>query len=172
MSAKTKTFLFIPALLIGLALAWGIIGQLTINKNQSENQNENRMLTKLTINLIVADVNESIKFYKEVLGFTVTAKVPDKGNFDFAILNYNEIELMLNSQSVVEKEMPDVYPKKIGGTVAFFYEVEDAEILYAKVKPHCEIVKEMHETFYGTREFYFRDLDGYVIGFAQKLVDN
>lgn len=171
MSSKTKTFLFIPAVLIGVAIAWGIIGQITIKKDQSPKNEEDNMFKKLTTNLIVTDVNKSINFYKDVLGFTITATVPDSGKFDFAILAYNEIELMFNSQAVVEKDTPGMYDTKIGGTVAFFYEVKDVDFLYQKVKPHCEIVKEMHETFYGTKEFYFRDLDGYVLGFAEKITE-
>ncbi len=30
-----------------------------------------------------------------------------------------------------------------------------------------EIVADLHTTFYGTREFYFRDCNGYILSFSE-----
>jgi uncharacterized glyoxalase superfamily protein PhnB len=39
----------------------------------------------------------------------------------------------------------------------------------AKLKEHCPVVRALHDTFYGMRETYARDPDGYVLGFAQAM---
>ena len=43
-------------------------------------------LTKLTPNLIVSNVERSLAFYRDILGFTVAQTVPDASPFVFAIL--------------------------------------------------------------------------------------
>jgi uncharacterized glyoxalase superfamily protein PhnB len=39
----------------------------------------------------------------------------------------------------------------------------------AKLKEHCTVVRDLHDMFYGKREIYVRDPDGYVLGFAQAM---
>ena len=53
--------------------------------------------TKLTPNLIVADVDLSVAFYRDVLGFTVGMQVPDASPLVFAGMQSGDIEIFLNS---------------------------------------------------------------------------
>ena len=43
------------------------------------------------------------------------------------------------------------------------------EELFEKIKDEVEIVKGLHEAFYGMKEFYVRDKNGYMLGFAEKV---
>ena len=40
-------------------------------------------LKKLTPNLMVEDVNETVTFYQDVLGFALLASVPEEGQFNW-----------------------------------------------------------------------------------------
>jgi 5-bromo-4-chloroindolyl phosphate hydrolysis protein len=39
---------------------------------------------------------------------------------------------------------------------------------YQVLKSKVEIVKELHTTFYGMQEFYFKDCNGYILAFAER----
>ena len=63
-------------------------------------------LEKLTPNLIVADVQRSIDFYRDVLEFTVTQTVPEQGPFVFAIVQRGGVEVFLNAPEPARAEYP------------------------------------------------------------------
>ena len=46
-------------------------------------------LTDVTPNIIVADMDRSLAFYRDVLGFSTVATVPDQGPFVFAWMTRN-----------------------------------------------------------------------------------
>ena len=56
------------------------------------------MLKKLTPNLMVEDVEQTLRFYGEVLGFEVITTVPEQPPFGFAIVRRDEVELMFQSR--------------------------------------------------------------------------
>ncbi|MDR2260735.1 MAG: VOC family protein [Azoarcus sp.] len=56
-----------------------------------------------------------------------------------------------------------------GGTLTFYFETDDIDGLAARIRGACEVVRDLHDTFYGMREIYVRDPNGYVLGFAQPL---
>ena len=39
--------------------------------------------------------------------------------------------------------------------------------LVEQLRDKVEIVVDLHTTFYGTQEFYFRDLNGYILSFSE-----
>ena len=55
---------------------------------------------------------------------------------------------------------------QLGASCSFYIEVEDADALYIRVKDRVEITKELETTWYGAREFYVRDLNGYILCFS------
>jgi uncharacterized glyoxalase superfamily protein PhnB len=55
-----------------------------------------------------------------------------------------------------------------GASVLFYIDVEDIDEVYKKLKEHVEIAKELETTWYGMREFYIKDCNGYILGFAEK----
>jgi len=55
--------------------------------------------TSLTPNLVVADVDRSLRFYRDVLGFTVEQTVPDASPFVFAIVRSGAVEVYLNARA-------------------------------------------------------------------------
>ena len=59
-----------------------------------------------------------------------------------------------------------VIGQQTSGSLTFYIDVEDVKQLYAKLKDKVTIIKDMHTTFYGKREFYIRDCNGYILTFA------
>ncbi len=124
-------------------------------------------LTKLTPNLIVADVSRSIAFYRDVLGFTVQATVPDAAPYVFAIVQSGAVEIYLNAPEPATSEYPAFKGRPIGGTLTLFVQVDDVRAAHEALKNRVDIVMPLETKWYGVTEFAFTDPDGYVITFAQ-----
>jgi lactoylglutathione lyase len=123
-------------------------------------------LTKLTPNLMVEDVDRTVDFYRDVLGFTLAATAPEQRPFDWAMVTAGGAELMFQSRASLGSEVPTLRDREIGGALTLYVEVEDIEALYNHVKDQLPIVVDLHDTFYGAREFTAQDCNGYMLGFA------
>ena len=151
-------------------LAVGLIWGIALNYVSFKNTKDKKMtITKLTPNLMVKDVNKTIEFYENMLDFKVVISVPDTGNFDFAILSKDGIELMIQKRESFISELPHMCDSVIGGTFALYIDVEDIDEIYNKVKGTCKILSDMHDTFYGTKEFSCKDINGYVLTFSESV---
>ncbi len=63
-------------------------------------------ITKLTPNLIVSNVEQSVAFYRDVLGFTVAMTVPDAPPFAFAGVTFGDVQVFFNSTESAFEEYP------------------------------------------------------------------
>src|SRR6187399_38209 len=128
----------------------------------------------VTPNLVVADVERSLAFYRDVLGFSVTATVPDASPFAFAMMQRDDVSVFLNSVESV-KEYPSLATRPIGGTNTLFIVLEAEDVtggidaLFASISPRAKVFMGLKDQFYGMREFGIEDPDGYVIFFAQRI---
>ncbi len=121
----------------------------------------------LTPNLIVESVNTSLDFYQNTLGFSKIVSVPEEGEYAFAIIKAGDISIMLQSKESYHEENPVFGNTPIGGTFVLFIDIDGVDELYAKIKNDVEIIVDMHTTFYGTSEFAIKDINGYIITFAE-----
>jgi catechol 2,3-dioxygenase-like lactoylglutathione lyase family enzyme len=124
-------------------------------------------LKKLTPNLIVSDVDRSMAFYREVLGFSVSQTVPDAAPYVFAIVTSGDVQIFLNAPGPAVEEYPALKDRPVGGTLTLFIEVDDIGDSYAQLKDRVQVVMPLEKKWYGVTEFAFLDLDGYIITFAQ-----
>ena len=130
-------------------------------------------LTDVTPNLIVADMDRSLAFYRDVLGFTVVATVPDAAPFVFAWMQRGDVSVFLNAREGVD--LPELAARPIGGTATIFITVEadsvDAGVdaMFREVDGRARVVMPLKDQFYGMREFGIEDPDCYVIFFAQRI---
>lgn len=127
------------------------------------------MLKKLTPNLMVESVDQTIAFYREVLGFAVLTTVGEEGALDFVILQRDSIEIMFQSRKSLSENVPALTGSPIGASQTFYIEVAGVKTLYEQLKGKVEIVVDLHTTFYGTEEFYFKDINGYILSFSEPL---
>jgi len=135
------------------------------------------MLSKITPNLMVVSVNDTLDFYEQVLGFGLVMGVPagrreivtargGDAPLAFAIIQRDDVELMLQSRESLSQELPALKGQAIGGSITLYIRVADARELYESIRRKVTILKDLHMTFYGTEEFYIRDCNGYVLTFA------
>lgn len=124
---------------------------------------------KVTPNLIVADMEKSLKFYRDILGFTVSKTVPDKAPFYFAWMKRGDADIFLNQQAPPQPGQPDVLAgRQIGGTLTMYIAMDGIDELLKTVEGHgVKIAIPLHKEFYGMKEFAVFDPDGYLIIFAE-----
>jgi uncharacterized glyoxalase superfamily protein PhnB len=124
----------------------------------------------VTPNLVVSDLDRSLAFYRDVLGFTVFATVPEQPGdgepLAFAWMQRDTVNVFLNSETASKM-------KASAGSGMLFITLEAADIasgidaLFAAVKDRAPVKMPLTDQFYGMREFIITDPDGYVVIFAQ-----
>lgn len=126
------------------------------------------MFTNMTANLMVEDVAASIAFYRDVLGFSVTASVPDgAGGLQFAIVQKDAQSLMFQERSNLIAEYPVLDTPNVRPSMTIYSMVDNFDELYAELKEKTGILCDVHTTFYGAREFAIADNCGYVLTFTE-----
>src|SRR5262245_10558716 len=115
--------------------------------------------SSLTPNLIVADVDRSIAFYRDVLGFTLETTVPDAWPFVFAIVRSGPVEVFLNAPGPAVEEYPAFKDRPIGGALTMFIRVTDIRGAYDELKTRVNVVMPLVKKWYGVTEFACTDPD-------------
>jgi uncharacterized glyoxalase superfamily protein PhnB len=125
-------------------------------------------LEGLTPNLVVSDMDRSVAFYRDVLGFSVFATQPETAPFVFAWLQHGPVNVFLNALEAARAEYP-AFSTVQSGTWTMFMTTDDVDALHERVAGRVKVVMPLETKFYGMREFAIEDPDGYVITFAQRV---
>lgn len=120
-------------------------------------------MNKLTPNLIVAAVEDSLPFWVDRLGFEKTVEVPDGDRVGFVILKRDAVEVMLQSRRSLENDVPAVAagPHR----AVLYFELFDLAPIRKALEGYPDVVQE-RTTFYGAREIIVRDPEGHVVFFS------
>lgn len=135
-------------------------------------------ITSLTPNLLVEDVSRSADFWCVQLGLRFAMGVDSAKGFHaertpgadlvYAQFVADGVEIMVQRRDSLTAELPLFAGKPAGGTLTLYVQTDDLDGLYSRLKESVPTVKAMAVTFYGMREWYVTDPDGYVVCLAQK----
>ncbi len=125
-----------------------------------------RRLNDMVAMLMCDDVQESIRFYTEVLGFAVADRMDDVGKSGWASLSHGRIQLMLASPDYIVPPLKN--QGRYSQTMYYFYP-EDIQQLYDAVRNAGIETTELTDRFYGMREFEMLDPSGHVLVFGQEI---
>ena len=131
---------------------------------------------------MIEDVNKTIDFYKDILGFEfvmgvptekneVLMKLPEDKALIYALMKFGNIEVMFQAKESLSEDIPIFKNMNIGASSTLYFEVDNVEELYNQLKDKVTVVKELHTTWYGMQEFYIKDCNGYILGFSQQKQD-
>lgn len=129
-----------------------------------------RAFLRLTPNLVVRDVERSIRFYCDVLDFELDKHVPEKPPFVFASVRGGGVEIFLNEYTTVVEEYPAFGTVPLGGTLTLYLAMQGVDDLYSEIRSNgTRIVMPIETKFYGVREFAVADPDGYILTLAERV---
>src|SRR5215471_11899239 len=123
---------------------------------------------KITAVLVVEEIEKSLAFWVERMGFQKTVEVPEGDRLGFVILARDGAELMMQTIASVRNDEPKFAPDSLQTKgCGLFIEVSD----FADVKRRLEgypIVMQERVTFYGMREIGVAEPNGHTVVFAAK----
>jgi len=127
------------------------------------------MLNALTPNLMVNDVEETVEYYTDVLGFTLLMTVPETGKLDWAMVKRNEVVIIFQTVKSLSSELPRLQGAKPGGGLTFYIKVDRITEIHEELyNNEVEIISDVESTFYNTIEFSIVDLNGYILTFSEE----
>ena len=124
--------------------------------------------------LSVSNLNESLKFYVNSIGFKIEYQRPEN---KFVFISYQGTQFMLQELEENEKWSIGELKHPYGNGVNFQIEVSNVEKIYDALKTSgYKIAFDIEENWYrqdnkllGNKEFLIQDPDGYLLRFSEDL---
>ena len=125
------------------------------------------ILDRLIPLLNVEDVDASLDFYRNALGFTVENRHDQQGKAIWAMIRHGDIALMLNCPDEADSSTRRKRPS-YGESLLYFY-VPDAQAAHEELAERGYAPGPLEEQPYGVAEFTLRDPDGYELACASLM---
>ena len=137
-------------------------------------------LSKLTPTLAVADIRQTVDFYSKNLGFELVMVVPvtqdgieqqlsDGKEYVYAMMKKDGVEIMFMRSDSFHEDVVLAERTTIGASVSFYMEGKNIDMFHAELKNKGLQITELKLTWYGIKEFYLKDNNNYVLGFAEEV---
>jgi uncharacterized glyoxalase superfamily protein PhnB len=147
-----------------LLLTCLLAGPLTISA-QSQAPARAFSMESIAPNIYVRDIKQTIDFYK-MLGFELITTVPDHGDPIFALMRSGGVTLMFQTFASIESTLP-VVKRQDGGSLLLYIKVKKIRVLYEELKDKVPVLHGLEKTFYGATEFSIKDINNYMLTFAE-----
>ncbi|SHF19709.1 Uncharacterized conserved protein PhnB, glyoxalase superfamily [Mariniphaga anaerophila] len=136
-------------------------------------------VNKLTPNFEVKDIKETVNFYQTVLGFSLVMAVPetqdgieqalaDNKEYVYALVSKDTVEMMFQRSDSFKSDVKMAKDIPFGASVSFYMEIDGLDSFYNEIKDKVSEITEPKQAWYGMKEFYTKDPNGYILGFAEK----
>lgn len=123
--------------------------------------------------LQVFDMPAAIRFYRDVLGFTIFSTSPPRSadDCDWAWLKFNGTELMLNTAYEFDNRPMTPDPVRIAAhdDTCLYISCPDVDQAYRQLCEKGLDLKEPKVAHYGMKQLYLKDPDGFGICFQWKV---
>ena len=119
--------------------------------------------SRIVPSLMVRDLDESLDFYVEKLGFEVTGRYPDVGEPNWAEVRRDGVIL----QFFTADSLPEGFTGTPGLTGTLYFYPESVIKLAGELRGKVLFEWGPEVMDYGQREFALRDPDGYFLAFAE-----
>ncbi len=127
-------------------------------------------LTGMTILLQVFNIKESVKFYRDLLGFFVI-KTSGGDDYYWAYLKNDNLSIMLNTSFTGDNRphTRDTHTVRLHNDIILYFYSDDVQKIYEFLTAKNWPVAQPIKTPYGKLEVYTNDPDGYEICFQQSV---
>ena len=129
-----------------------------------------RELVPITVELFVPDVEASVRFYTEKLGFDLLrlerGTIEGSQQATFAVVGLERAAMLIAHRSLEG----DLALPPGGGAIDIRIVVDAVDGLYSRARDNgVDIVQELGDRDYGLRDFIVRDPNGFRLRFASPL---
>jgi uncharacterized glyoxalase superfamily protein PhnB len=136
-------------------------------------------ISKISPNFEVSDIKQTVQFYAENFGFNLVMAVPESQDgidqsfsenkdYVYAMMQKDAVEFMFQRSDTFKNDVVFSKNLPIGATVSFYMDIEGIKSFYQFLQNKKLQITELKTTWYGMQEFYVKDLNGYILGFAEK----
>jgi uncharacterized glyoxalase superfamily protein PhnB len=108
----------------------------------------------------VANITESVTFYDRILDFRITHAWEPDGKLIWCQMTRNDVGIMLQQMCA-----EDNLPQPRGAGVTLYIHCDDAEDVFLRLQERGVEVDPPITTFYGMKQVYVTDPDGYGLCF-------
>lgn len=122
-------------------------------------------MESISPNIFVKDINETIKFYQSI-GFKTVMTVPEEGDLVWAMMACGNVTFMFQTFDSLGSELPTI-SRQDGGSLLLYIQTKEIRAFHDKIKDKVNVIKGLEKTFYGATEFSIRDINNYIITFAE-----
>ncbi len=125
-------------------------------------------MLSLTPELLVEDIQSTLTWYRDILGFETLFISPESGMPSFARIKRGGVEIMLFRRAEFSAEIPTFSSTPMGGSIVLYLEVKNIQSEWSKLDGKAKIIQPLHSTTYGSEEFTIQDCNGYHLMFGQR----
>lgn len=116
----------------------------------------------------VSDVATSIRFYRDILGFTVRKfHSCNEAIIEWAVLERGNVEILLTDRVIVER-IPHMIPSASTSQITYILS-NGVEEFFERIRRQVQVISSCVRTFRGTKEFRIADPDGYLLSFFEEV---
>lgn len=119
-------------------------------------------------NIGVRSVDETVRFYTEILDFKEVMNVPGQDKLIWAMVSSGKVNLMFQDQESLEEEYPELKGRGLQSVLSFYVKVIDEKSLYERIRETEYLAKDKNITPYGAEEFAIRDNNGFILTIAEE----
>jgi len=126
------------------------------------------MITAIIPNMMTDSVEETIAFYVKNLGFQECDAATDaSGKKIFVILGEDSATLMFQLKESLVEEYPVLETEQIKPMLTLYIVVANFDDYYAQITKNVPVMKDIHITPYGAKEFAILDNNNIVLTIAE-----
>ena len=122
-------------------------------------------MESLSPNIFVKDMNATIAFYK-TLGFELVMTVPEQGDFVWVMMTCGGVTFMFQTFASLGDTLPDI-SRRDGGSLLLYIKLKNIRTFFESVKDKVPVLQGLEKTFYGATEFSIKDINGFILTFAE-----
>jgi|SRR6516164_6443325 uncharacterized glyoxalase superfamily protein PhnB len=117
--------------------------------------------------LQVFDMPTAIRFYRDVVGFSVTASSQPGDDCNWCSLRLHSAEVMLNTAYEADQRPPQPDPARVAAheDTCLFFGCKDLDAAYQHLLAHGVQLKAPKVAPYGMNQLWVKDPDGYGLCF-------
>ncbi|MGF7040394.1 VOC family protein [Mucilaginibacter lappiensis] len=123
-------------------------------------------MDSLSPNIFVNDINATIAFYQQ-LGFKLIVTVPETGtDLVWAMMVNGGVTIMFQTYTSLGNDLPDI-SRQDGGSLLLYIKLKNIRFFFEEIKDKVTVLHGLQKTFYGATEFSIKDINNYVLTFAE-----